>query len=229
MRSRNRHQRGAGDAPRRRPIVRCGCDLSRASFAPGIRWPQKFRSSSTTGAAAKTDGCSSLAVTRKGRLRFAFSQPQLYVRAGEQARLKVKIDAPLPRPGEEVERGFTVVCNDGTDESETTGSLVQTASTSPITTARLRLEPERVVVRNRRRGSFRVTVDNVRGSLPLRVWLSGSDPEGAVRFTFTPAQLDVPPGDIGRSVLRVEASLPGSGREADREDPGQRQRRCRCS
>lgn len=153
----------------------------------------------------------------EGRLRFAFSQQQLYLRAGEQARLKVHIYAPLPRPGESVERGFTVVCNDGVDESETTGSLVQTASTSPITTARLRLEPERVVVRNRRRGNFRVTVDNVRGSLPLRVWLSGSDPEGAVRFTFTPAQLDVPPGNIGRSSLRVEASLPGSGREADRQ------------
>ena len=84
------------------------------------------------------------------------------------------------------------MCNDGTDESEATGSLVQTASASPITTARIRLEPEHVVVRNRRRGRFRVTVDNVRGALPLGVWLSGTDPEGAVRFTFSPSHLDVP-------------------------------------
>jgi hypothetical protein len=153
----------------------------------------------------------------EGRLRFAFSQPQLYLRAGEQARLNARIEAPLPRPGEEVERGFTVVCNDGTDESEATGSLVQAASASPITTARIRLEPERVVVRNRRRGSFRVAVDNVRGSLPLAVRLSGSDPEGAVRFTFIPTHLVVPPLTIGRSALRVEASLPGSGQEVNRE------------
>lgn len=153
----------------------------------------------------------------EGRLRFAFSQPQLYLRAGEQARLKARIEASLPLPGEQVERGFTVVCNDGTDESEATGSLVQAASASPITTARLRLEPERVVVRNRRRGSFRVTVDNVRGALPLGVWLSGNDPEGAVQFTFSPAHLDVQPGNIGQSALRVEASLPGSGREVNRE------------
>jgi hypothetical protein len=153
----------------------------------------------------------------EGRLRFAFSQPQLYLRAGEQARLRARIEASLPRPGEEVERGFTVVCNDGTDESEATGSLVQAASTSPITTARLRLEPERVVVRNRRRGSFRVTVDNVRGALPLDVWLSGNDPEGAVQFTFSPAHLVVQPGNIGQSALRVEASLPGSGQEVNRE------------
>ena len=153
----------------------------------------------------------------EGRLRFAFSEPQLYVRAGKEARLNARIEAPLPRPGEEVERAFTVVCNDGTDESEATGSLVQAASASPITTARLRLEPERVVVRNRRRGSFRVTVDNVRGSLPLGVWLSGNDPEGAVRFTFVPAHLVVPPGNIGRSALRVEARLPGSGQEVNRE------------
>ena len=163
----------------------------------------------------------------EGRLRFAFSQPRhrtanadfppLYLRAGEQAWLKARIEASLPRPGEEVERGFTVVCNDGTDESEATGSLVQAASASPITTARLRLEPERVVVRNRRRGSFRVTVDNVRGSLPLGVWLSGNDPEGAVRFTFSPSPSRRAAWEHRASALRVEASLPGSGQEVNRE------------
>jgi hypothetical protein len=153
----------------------------------------------------------------EGRVRFAFSQPQLYVRAGEQARIGAHIEAPLPRPGEEVERPFAVVCNDGTDESEATGSLTQAASASPITTAQIQLEPEHVVVRNRRRGRFRVTVDNSRGALPLSVWLSGTDPEGAVRFTFTPPRLDVPPGNIGRAALRVWASLPGSGKEVVRE------------
>ena len=153
----------------------------------------------------------------EGRMRFAFSQQQLYVRAGEQARLSARVEASLPRPGEEVERAFAVVCNDGTDESEVTGSLIQAASASPITTAKLRLEPEHVVVRNRRHGRFRVTVDNSLGLLPLGVWLSGTDPEGAVRFTFTPAHLEVPPGNLRRIALRVGASRPGSGQEVVRE------------
>lgn len=153
----------------------------------------------------------------EGRVRFAFSQPQLYVRAREQVRLPVHIEAPLPPPGDEVERPFAVVSNDGRDESEATGSLVQVASASPITTAQIRLEPEHVVVRSRRRGRFRVTVDNSRGMQPLGVWLSGSDPEGAVRFKFTPPRLDVPPGNLRRAALRVRASLPGSGKEVARE------------
>lgn len=153
----------------------------------------------------------------EGQVRFRFSQPQLYVRAGDQARVYAQIQAPLPRPGDEVERPFFVVCNDGTDESEASGSLVQAASASPITTAELHLEPERVAVRNRRRGNFRVTVDNTASALPLGVWLSGTDPDGAVRFTFTPQRLDVPPGGVGHSALRVWANLPGSGNEVAHE------------
>jgi hypothetical protein len=153
----------------------------------------------------------------EARVRFAFSQPQLVIRAGEQARISGRIEAPLPRPGEEAERPFAVVCNDGTDESEATGSLIQAATASPITTAQIRLEPEHVVARNRRRGRFCVSVDNSRGMLPLTVWLSGSDPESAVRFRFTPARLEVPPGTLGRAALRVEADRPGSGQEVVRE------------
>jgi hypothetical protein len=110
-----------------------------------------------------------------------------------------------------------VVCNDGTDESEATGSLVQAASTSPMTTAQLRLEPEHVSVRNRRRGRFRVTVDNTRGALPLSAWLSGTDPEGAVRFAFNPQRVDVAPGQNGVAMLQVWANLPGAGKEIARE------------
>lgn len=153
----------------------------------------------------------------EGVVRFAFSQPNLYVRAGEQARIQASVQAPLPHPGEELERAIVVVCNDGTDESEASGSLVQAASASPMTTAQLRLEPEHVVVRNRRRGRLRVTVDNSRSALPLSAWLSGTDPEGAVRFTFTPPRLDVPAGGVGVAALRVWSTLPGAGKTIDRE------------
>ncbi|WP_396923021.1 hypothetical protein [Mycolicibacterium sp.] len=153
----------------------------------------------------------------EGVVRFGFSQPQLYVRAGEQARIQVSLQAPLPNSGAEVERPITVVCNDGNDESEATGSLVQTASASPMTTAQLRLEPEHVVVRNRRRGRLRVTLDNSRGALPLSAWLSGTDPEGAVRFTFSPPRLDVPAGGVAVAALRMWSNLPGAGKTLDRE------------
>ncbi|MEE6168370.1 MULTISPECIES: zinc ribbon domain-containing protein [unclassified Mycolicibacterium] len=153
----------------------------------------------------------------EGVVRFAFSQPQIYVRAGEQARIQASVQAPLPHPGQQVERPIMVVCNDGTDESEATGSLVQAASTSPMTTAQLRLEPEHVSVRNRRRGRFRVTVDNTRGALPLSAWLSGTDPEGAVRFVFNPQRVDVAPGQNGVALLQVWANLPGAGKEIARE------------
>lgn len=153
----------------------------------------------------------------EGLVRFSFAQPQLYVRAGEQARLAATIAAPLPPAGEEVERVIAVLCNDGTVESEATGSLVQAASASPITTAQIRLEPEHIAVRNRRRGRIRILVDNSRGTLPLSVWLSGTDPEGAVRFTFTPPRLEVPAGAFGRTALRVWAHLPDAGSEVTRE------------
>jgi hypothetical protein len=153
----------------------------------------------------------------EGVVRFTFSQPQIYIRAGEQARIHASVQAPLPHPGQEVHRPITVVCNDGTDESEAAGSLVQAASASPMTTAQLRLEPEHVSVRNRRRGRFRVTVDNTRGALPLSAWLSGTDPEGEVRFTFNPPRVDVAPGRNGVAMLQVWANLPGAGKEIARE------------
>lgn len=153
----------------------------------------------------------------EGRVRFAFSQPQLFVRAGDQARIRMHTESPLPTAGRQVEHAITVVCNDGVVESEAAGSVFQEASASPITTAKLRLEPEHVSVRNRRRGRLRLTLDNTRGALPLGVWLSGSDPEGAVRFTFTPSRLDVAPGTVGRAALDVWSALPGSGQEAVHE------------
>ncbi|MBX7432786.1 zinc ribbon domain-containing protein [Mycobacterium sp. Y57] len=153
----------------------------------------------------------------EGLVRFGFSQPQLYVNAGEQTRVYAQVEAPLPEPGEAAERPFTVLCHDGTDESEAPGSLHMTASASPITTAQIDLTPEHVTVQDRRRGRMVVTVDNSRGALPLSVWLSGRDPKGEVRFTFTPAQLEVAPGGVGQAALRLEAPLPGSGEAVDRE------------
>jgi hypothetical protein len=151
------------------------------------------------------------------KIRFAFAQQQVFVRAGKQARVGVRVNAPLPDQGEEMERQFAVVCHDGKDESEATGSIVQFASASPITTAQIRLDPQHVVVRNSSRGRAMVTVDNSRGGLPLSVWLSGSDPEGAVQFEFAPPRIDMPARGYGQAWLRLRADLPGNAKAVDRE------------
>lgn len=153
----------------------------------------------------------------EGRIRFGFAQQQLYVRAGEQARLQARISAPLPRPGERDERPFSVICNDGSVESEASGMFGIQASTSPISTAELELAPEHVIVQNTRKGRFRVMVDNTRGALPLGVLLSGNNPEGAVRFTFNPQRLEIQPGQRGYAELKVEASRPPGGEQIERE------------
>lgn len=151
------------------------------------------------------------------RMRFAFAQQRVSVRAGQQTRVGVRVSAPLPDAGEEVERQFAVVCHDGKDESEATGSLVQFANASPITTAQIRLDPQHIVIRNRSSGRSMVTVDNSRGAQPLSVWLSGSDPEGAVNFEFAPPRIDMPARGYGQAWLRLRADLPGNAKSVDRD------------
>jgi len=67
-----------------------------------------------------------------GQLRFGFAQQPLHVRAGEQADVRATISAPLPRPGERIERPFSVICSDGTVESEATGNFGLLASAPPV-------------------------------------------------------------------------------------------------
>jgi hypothetical protein len=151
------------------------------------------------------------------RVRFTFAQQQVFVRAGRQTQVGVRVEAPLPDPGQEVERQFAVVCHDGKDESEATGSLVQFANNSPMTTAQIRLDPQHIVIRNRSSGRSMVTVDNSRGASPLSVWLSGSDPEGAVHFEFTPPRIDMPARGYGQAWVRLRADLPGNAKSVDRD------------
>ena len=150
------------------------------------------------------------------RIAFAFGNPELWVPAGTERATSVRLRAPVPAPGEQTSRPFTVTAHDGRDTSEVSGTWTQTASAAPIVTAAIRLEPEQVRVRDRYDGRTGVVVDNRRGVRPLRVRLSGSDPEGTVRFDFRPPVLDVGPGRTGRAELVVSAPLPPPGEEAVR-------------
>ena len=51
---------------------------------------------------------------------------------------------------------------------------------------------------------------------PIRVSLRGDDPENVIRFTFAPAVLDVPAGQLASSVVRVRAPRPSGGAEVTR-------------
>jgi hypothetical protein len=76
-----------------------------------------------------------------GQLRFDFDQPQVYVRAGELAQVRVTISATLPRPGEQIERTFSLTCSDGTAESRTTGTFGVLSSSTSDSMTQLRPAP----------------------------------------------------------------------------------------
>ena len=152
----------------------------------------------------------------ESRLQFSFYHRELWVRAGAETRTRARLEARMPSAGEELTRQFTIVANDGRHQSDVAGSWVQSASRAPITTAAVRLEPEHLRVRDRADGRMGVVIDNRRGARPLRVRLSGSDPEGIVGFVFNPPVLEVGAGRWGRAELTVSAPPPPSNQTAAR-------------
>ena len=146
---------------------------------------------------------------------FEFVPPVVDVEAGMVRRIEVRMGSWRPPAGQEWSRQITVTAGDGRSSVEATGSLVQTSSRSSMETLSMRLDPS-VLRMDGRRGAFAALIDNRNGSQPIRVTLSGNDPENAVRFAFTPAVVDVPPGGVVRSTVSVSAPGAGSGREVNR-------------
>jgi len=122
----------------------------------------------------------------------------------------IVLHAPPLRPGEQTTLAFTVVAADGRHEVEASGSWELRTAPASITTARLALEPQRVVTRDSGTGKLRVHLDNRGSAYPLSVRLHGTDPEGVVRFGFRPGTLDVPPGGVGWADVRISAPRPDS-------------------
>ena len=58
-------------------------------------------------------------------VRFTFSPPSLDVLPGDIGRARVRLEAPLPEPGQEATRQVTVVAPDGGKEIEASGTFVQ--------------------------------------------------------------------------------------------------------
>jgi len=152
----------------------------------------------------------------ESRIQFTFYHREVWVRPGAEARTRARLEARAPSAGEELTRQFTIVADDGSHQSDVSGSWVQSASKAPVTTATVRLEPEHLRVRDRADGGMGVVIDNRRGARPLRVRLSGSDPEGVVGFVFSPPVLEVGAGRWGRAELTVSAPPPPSNQTATR-------------
>jgi hypothetical protein len=78
----------------------------------------------------------------------------------------------------------------------------------------LTLEPQ--IVHGRSSGVMRATLRNP-GNANMHVTFSGEDPEGAVRFSFSPPSLTVPPFDEAIASVTVAATPPKRGPERSRQ------------
>jgi hypothetical protein len=149
-------------------------------------------------------------------VRFTFSQPVVDVAAGQVQVVGLRLESWRPPPGQEWTRQLTVTATDGQATVETSGSLVQASSRAAIELLGVRLDPSVLRLTDRAQGRLAAVVDNRNGAQPIRIALRGDDPENVVRFTFAPAVLDVPPGQVATSVVRVRAPRPRGGTQVTR-------------
>jgi hypothetical protein len=149
-------------------------------------------------------------------VQFRFVPPVVEIPAGKTAQSVVTIHAPAPASGQEVVRQIRIAAHDGDDAVEASGTVTQTTSTAPITTAKIKLDPEQVTARDITTRKLNVVVENHHRTRRLLVGLSASDPERAVQFIFSPGTLNIPPRQAAYAVLSVSAPPPPSGQQLTR-------------
>lgn len=146
-------------------------------------------------------------------VRFTFMPPVVDVAAGRLLAVDLRLDSLRPRPGEERTRSLEVTASDGHATVEAAGSLVQVSSRAAIESLAVRLDPSVLSLSNRRRGLLTAMLDNRGGNQPVQVAMTGDDPQNALRFTFSPATVHVPPGRAATTRVSIRAPRPESGRE----------------
>ena len=134
-------------------------------------------------------------------VKVSWAAAQVQVPPGQTAYTEARFTAPLPDPGTEASRTVTVTASDGRRTATTTATFVQVASASLMTTLGVRLEPTVVRVQDADNASVQVVLDNRQGRAGVRLFLESSDPERAVRGTFT-----LPVVDRGRTDPDRDAS-----------------------
>ncbi len=151
-------------------------------------------------------------------VRFGFSPPWVEVPPGQNVRVMVRLEAPLPAPGEAATRQVAVIAADETTEAEAGGTFVQETSAAPVETpVALKLDPSLIRLRDSTSARFGVTVDNRQGIRVRRVTLAGLDPERAMGFTFNPPVVQVGQGQIAHAEGRLDVALPEPGSEVTRQ------------
>lgn len=148
---------------------------------------------------------------------FGFTPEILEVPPGEAMAARVRVDAPLPEPGEQLTRALTVVASDGREHYEARGTFVQTSS-APVVDPPLsvRMDPSVVRVRDGAVGHATVLVDNRAGTRPRWVDLSADDDEGVVRFSPSTDRVEVPAGQVESVHLSMSAPRPDAGQTCTR-------------
>lgn len=150
-------------------------------------------------------------------VQVSWATPVLHVPPGRTAQTEVSFEAPLPDAGTEVARTVTVAAHDGKRTATATATFSQAASASPMATLAVRLEPTVVRVQDADSASLTVLLDNRKGGSEVRLYLQGSDPEGAIRFTFSPPVVDLEPGQTRQVRLQLDAWRPPPGQESTRQ------------
>jgi hypothetical protein len=150
-------------------------------------------------------------------VQVSLASSNLHVPPGGTAQTDARLEAPLPDAGSEVSRTVTFSATDGRRTSTATATFVQVASASSMSTLAVRIEPSIIRVSDVDSATLQVILDNRRGHSGVHIFLDGSDPERAIRFTFSLPVVDLGPGQEVEVFLRLDAWRPPPGQEWTRQ------------
>jgi hypothetical protein len=152
----------------------------------------------------------------EGAVRFTFTPQVADIAAGRTASVLIGLEAPMPEPGGEALRQFTLVARYGTRTAEASGTFRQRTSPPSLNAIKLRVEPPIVRVRDTDHGRARVVADNRLGTRPARMWLAGRDHEGTASITFSAPYVDVYPGQQASADVAIRLRRRPAGTERTR-------------
>ena len=135
------------------------------------------------------------------------------LRPGESSRMTVTValgTSPAPRAGDYV---LGLVVRSSHDAQVSRCEEVP-LSVTVVDSLALALEP--TLLNGGSTSEFGATVSN-QGNAPARVHLTGRDPEGRVRFVFSPTRVDVAPGETAAVRASVQSRTPWTGPPQRRE------------
>lgn len=148
--------------------------------------------------------------------RFTFQPVRLDVPPGGTAAASLRVDAPLPPPGEQINRTLTVLAASGAQELTANAGLTQSTSAAVVDPPiGIRLDPS-VVHAKRRTGATRVVLDNRRGTRPQGIHLEARDVENVVGFRIAPQDVQVAPGQSAMATITMQAPRPAAGETVTR-------------